>query len=88
MEGGRVMKKLKEKVIRKLQERDGVGTIEIVVILGILLGIALLFRETVVSFVKGLMAEFFDTNDYTQPISGLNHVCMIQFVLKGFHIKA
>lgn len=48
----------------KLKEEQGLGTIEIVVILGILLGIALLFRETVTKFVTELMAEFFNADKF------------------------
>lgn len=47
-----------------LRSKKGLGTIEIVVILGILLGIALLFKETVTNFVTDLMEEFFDVEKF------------------------
>ena len=48
----------------KIRSNSGIGTIEIVVILGILLGLALLFRQTVTEFVTDLMDEFFDARKF------------------------
>jgi len=55
-------------LIRLIKEEHGISTIEVVVILGIMLGIALIFRETIVGFVKTLLAEFFDAKKFIQPI--------------------
>jgi len=55
-------------LIRLIKEENGISTIEVVVILGIMLGIALIFRETIVGFVKTLLVEFFDAEKYIQPI--------------------
>lgn len=52
------------KACEMLKEKKGLGTIEIVVILGILLGIALLFKTTVTKFVTELMTEFFDVKKF------------------------
>ena len=40
-----------------LWEEDGLGTVEIVLILAVLVGIALIFREYIFSFVKEIMAN-------------------------------
>jgi len=38
-----------------LWEEDGLGTVEIVLILAVLVGIALIFREYIFGFVKDIM---------------------------------
>ena len=42
-----------------LKEEEGMGTIEIVVIIAILLMIALVFRTAIKEFVEKLMNQFF-----------------------------
>lgn len=46
-----------------LKEEDGMGTIEIVVIIAILVMIALVFRDGIKTFVNSLMEKFFKTPD-------------------------
>lgn len=43
-----------------ISEEDGFETIEVVVIIGILLTIALVFREKIIEFVDKLMKNVFD----------------------------
>ena len=47
---------------RFLQEEDGISTVEIVVIIAILVGIALLFKDSIVSFVKKIINNFIDAD--------------------------
>lgn len=44
---------------RFYEEEDGMGVIEIVMIIGALMCIALMFRETITEFVKKLMEDVF-----------------------------
>lgn len=45
-----------------LKEEDGMGTVEIILIVAILIGLALLFKSQITSFVGGLMSKIFDTD--------------------------
>jgi len=40
-----------------LREEDGLGTVEIVLILAVLVGIALIFRQYIFGFVSDIMAN-------------------------------
>lgn len=42
-----------------LKEEDGLGTVEIVVIIAVLVGIALIFRDAIINFVTGIMKNVF-----------------------------
>ena len=42
-----------------LENEEGLGTVELVVILAVLVGIALIFREYIGDFVKEIMANIF-----------------------------
>jgi Flp pilus assembly pilin Flp len=46
---------------RFLAEEDGISTVEIVVIIAVLVGIALLFRKSITEYVKAVIANFIDT---------------------------
>lgn len=41
------------------QEEDGMGTVELVIIIGVLVAIALVFRERLTLFATGLMDKYF-----------------------------
>ena len=43
-----------------LKEEDGLGTVEIVVIIAVLVGIALIFRAAIFSFVSGAVDKIFN----------------------------
>ena len=44
-----------------LKEEDGMGTIEIVIIIAILVALALLFKDQIGQFATDLMGKFFQT---------------------------
>lgn len=45
-----------------LKDEEGMGTIEIVVIIAVLVALALLFRTQISKFAGDLMEKFFDTD--------------------------
>jgi Flp pilus assembly pilin Flp len=45
-----------------IKDEEGISTVEIVVIIAILVGIALLFKNSIVSFVKKIITNFIDTD--------------------------
>jgi Flp pilus assembly pilin Flp len=45
-----------------IKDEDGISTVEIVVIIAILVGIALLFKNSIVSFVKKIINNFIDAD--------------------------
>lgn len=49
------------KVRSFLVEEDGISTVEIVVIIAVLVGIALLFRKSITEYVKAVINNFIDT---------------------------
>ncbi len=53
-----------------LKEEDGLGTVEIVIIVAILVGIALIFRTAIIGFVKTILGQIFNDNvmDKVDPL--------------------
>ena len=49
------------------EEEDGMGTVEIVMIIAALMCIALLFREQIFNFAKGIMEKVFKDSLVTDP---------------------
>lgn len=45
---------------QRLRRPEGLGTLEIVIIIAVLLAVALLFREQIMSFAQNLMGKVFD----------------------------
>ena len=43
-----------------LEEEDGIGTVEIVVIIAVLVGIALIFRDAIIKFAVKIMQNVFE----------------------------
>ena len=41
------------------KEEDGMGTVEIILIIAVLVGIALVFRNQIITFVNGIMSRVF-----------------------------
>jgi len=41
-------------------EEEGMGTVELIIIIGILVAIALVFRKAIMSFVNQLITKFFN----------------------------
>lgn len=52
---------------RFLAEEDGMGTVEIVMIIAALMVIALLFREQITNFAKNIMEIVFDDSLVEAP---------------------
>lgn len=50
----------KERLQSKVQEKSGLGTLEIVIIIAVLLSVALLFRDQLTDFANELMGKVFD----------------------------
>lgn len=40
-----------------LKRKDGMGTVELVLIIAVLIGLALLFKDTIVGFVKSILGD-------------------------------
>lgn len=54
LKGGDVLLKL---LSRLIYEEDGLGTVELVLLLAILVGLALMFRKAIVEFVRNILAN-------------------------------
>lgn len=52
-----------------LKEEDGLGTVEIVVIIAVLVGIALIFRDAIIKFVTDIMKSVFADDSLTKDIN-------------------
>ncbi len=57
---------MKELIMSFIKEEDGLGTVEIVVIIAILIGIALLFKKQIFTFVKSLLDSIFGEGQITE----------------------
>lgn len=55
-----------------LKEEDGLGTVEIVVIIAVLVGIALIFRDAIIKFVTDIMKNVFADDTITKDINSGN----------------
>lgn len=51
---------------RFIKREEGLGTVEIVVIIAILVGIALIFRNAIIDFVTSIMKGVFNSDVTTQ----------------------
>lgn len=57
---------------RFIREEDGLGTVEIVVIIAVLVGIALIFRDAIIKFVTGIMESVFGDESIVQDVNSNN----------------
>jgi hypothetical protein len=57
MGGSKMLKQIKGLI----SEEEGISTVEIVVIIAILVGIALLFRKSITAYVQKVISNFIDT---------------------------
>ena len=55
-----------------LKEEDGLGTVEIVVLIAVLVGIALIFRDAIINFVTGIMKSVFADDSITRDVDSGN----------------
>lgn len=44
---------------RFIYEEDGMGTVEVIIIIAVLVGVALLFRKQLINFVNGIINNLF-----------------------------
>lgn len=51
-----------------LCEEDGLGTVEIVVIIAVLVGIALIFRDAIIKFVTDIMKNVFADDNIIKDV--------------------
>lgn len=49
-----------------IYEEDGMGTIEVVIIVGVLVAVALIFKDSILAYVKELIQKYFSTNEIDQ----------------------
>ncbi|MGE5615269.1 MAG: Flp1 family type IVb pilin [Bacillota bacterium] len=55
-----------------MSEEDGLGTVEIVIIIAVLVGIALIFRDAIIKFVTDIMKSVFADDSITRDINSSN----------------
>jgi hypothetical protein len=55
-----------------LKEEDGLGTVEIVIIIAVLVGIALIFRDAIIKFVTDIMRSTFGDGTITDEVNSSN----------------
>jgi hypothetical protein len=53
----------------KLNQK-GMGTVEVVIIVAVLVGVALIFRDAIVDFVNGILENVFDDSDIMGKLGG------------------
>lgn len=51
-----------------IKKEDGLGTVEIVVIIAVLVGIALIFRDAIIEFVTKIMENIFADDSIIRDI--------------------
>lgn len=54
--------------MRFIKEEDGLGTVEIVIIIAVLVGIALIFRHSIVKFVTKIIDQVFGNDNINNQI--------------------
>lgn len=57
---------------RFYKDEDGLGTVEIVVIIAVLVGIALIFRDAIIKFATGIMRGVFGDESIIDEINSNN----------------
>lgn len=55
--------------LRRFVREDGLGTVEIVVIIAVLVGIALIFRDAIINFVTDIMEGVFADDTIARDIN-------------------
>lgn len=54
---------MKKLLARFWKEEEGFGTVELVILIGVLVAIALLFRSAITDYVQKLIDKFFQVSD-------------------------
>lgn len=57
---------------RFLKEEDGLGTVEIVIIIAVLVAIALIFRRAIFEFVSNLIGKIFSSDIEDEVMEGIS----------------
>lgn len=52
-----------------LKCRKGMGTVEIVIIIAVLVGVALLFREAIMKFIQDIISGIFNNEDILRKLT-------------------
>lgn len=61
---------MKDKIKQFLTSKRGINTVEVVIILAIVVGLAIIFRTQIITFATNIMDSIFkNTNDLTVPIT-------------------
>jgi len=55
-----------------LRRDDGMGTVEIVIIIAVLVGLALIFRNAILDFAKGVMESLFSNDQIKSDVDVYN----------------
>ena len=55
-----------------IREEDGMGTVEIVIIIAVLVGLALIFRDAIITFATDVMDGLFSSEQINNDINPLN----------------
>lgn len=58
---------MKRVVQKLLVDQKGINTVEIVVLVAVAIGLALIFREQLVGFINNIFANTFDAQRFTLP---------------------
>jgi len=60
-----------------LKDKRGLGTVEIVIIIAVLVGLALIFRDSIVDFAVRIMNKVFNSEDVIENIERSNFTTAI-----------
>jgi hypothetical protein len=55
-------------ITNMVKKEDGMGTVEIVIIIVVLIGIALIFKNVIIEFVSNILSAIFDKADTINEI--------------------
>lgn len=55
-----------------LKEEEGMGTLEIVVIIGVLVALALIFKDAIGTYATKLMEKFFNSDNVNNNLPSAN----------------
>lgn len=66
------MSGVRDLIKRFIKEDDGLGTVEIVIIVAVLVGIALIFRDAIITFVTDIMKSVFDNDTIVNDVNSGN----------------
>lgn len=50
-----------------IKEQKGINTVEIVVLVAVAIGLALIFREQLIGFINNIFADAFDASRFALP---------------------